>query len=142
MEPADLRQHRYLRLLDPLYHDNWLFDGEDSEFDVLPAESFQVNVAESLAKAAQAGMGVCLLPSFVACPPVRDGKLLRLLPEYRLRERSIYAVYPSRRFLDAKIKTWVEFLKAELPPLLAQDEALLEDPKHWAINSKLLRQQK
>ena len=73
---------------------------------------------------------------------MREGKLLRLLPEYRLRERNIYAIYPSRRFLDAKIKTWVEFLKAELPPLLTQDERLMEDPKHWAINSKLLRREK
>ncbi|MDH4565281.1 LysR family transcriptional regulator [Pseudomonas sp. BN414] len=142
VSPVDLQHHRYLRLLDPLYEDSWVFNGEQGEFNVLPAESFQVNVAESLAKAAQAGMGVCLLPSFVACPPVREGKLLRLLPEYRLRERNIYAIYPSRRFLDAKIKTWVEFLKAELPPLLTQDEALLEDPKRWAINAKLLRKEK
>ncbi|MBT8769326.1 LysR family transcriptional regulator [Metapseudomonas boanensis] len=131
-DPADLQQHRYLRLLDPLYHDNWVLNGDDGEFDVLPAESLQVNVAESLAKAAQAGMGFCLLPSFVACPFLREGSLLRVLPEYRLRARNIYAIYPSRRFLDAKIKTWVDFLKAELPPLLALDEAILDDSTHWA----------
>lgn len=126
-QPADLHRHRYLRLLDPLYE-----DGVDAEFEPLPAESFQVNVAESLAKAAQAGMGVCLLPSFVAAPAMRDGSLVRVLPEHRLRQRNIYAIYPSRRFLDAKIRTWVDFLKAELPPLLEQDEQLLEDPRHWA----------
>lgn len=69
---------------------------------------------------------------------MREGQLIRLLQEYRLRERNIHAIYPPRRFLDAKIKTWVEFLKAELPPLLAQVEALQDDPKHWAINSKWL----
>jgi DNA-binding transcriptional LysR family regulator len=127
-QPHELHQHRYLRLLDPLYE-----DGVDAEFGPLPGESFQVNVAESLARAAQAGMGVCLLPSFVAAPAMRDGSLLRLLPGHRLRQRNIYAIYPSRRFLDAKIRTWVDFLKAELPALLEQDEALLEDPRHWAV---------
>lgn len=130
--PADLRQHRYLRLLDPLYVDNWLLDDANGSYEVLPAEAFQVNIAESLAKAAQAGMGFCLLPSFVACPSLLDGSLVRLLPQYRLRERTIYALYPSRRFLDAKTRTWVEFLKAELPPLFAQDEAILDNPAHWA----------
>jgi len=125
--PEDLQQHRYLRLYDPLYE-----DGLDSEFEPLPDESFQVNVAESLAQAAQAGMGVCLLPSFVAAPAMSDGSLLRLLPAHRLRQRNIYAIYPSRRFLDAKIRTWVDFLRSELPPLLAQDEQLLEDRRHWA----------
>lgn len=127
-QPADLQGHRMLRLLDPLYQ-----DAVDNELGELPAECFQVNVAESLVRAAQAGMGVCLLPSFVAGPSLRDGSLLRLLPERRLRQRNIYAIYPSRRFLDAKIRTWVDFLKAELPPLLAADEALLDDRRCWAI---------
>ena len=132
-QPAELRKHRYLRLLDQLYVDNWVLDDpEHGSYEVLPSEAFQVNIAESLVKAAQAGMGFCLLPSFVACPYLRDGSLVRLLPEFRLRERNIYALYPSRRFLDAKIKTWVEFLKAELPPLFAADDATLDDPAHWA----------
>jgi hypothetical protein len=29
-------------------------------------------------------------------------------------------VYPSRRFLDAKVRTWVAFLQAHLPALLAE----------------------
>lgn len=62
--PSDLQQHRYLRLTDPLYRGQWDFG--DEQLDALPAECFQVNVAEALVKAAQAGMGFCLLPSFVA----------------------------------------------------------------------------
>ena len=77
-------------------------------------------------------MGFCLLPSFVASQPLREGRLLRILPQRRLRALNIYAIYPSRRFLDAKTRTWVEFLKAELPPLLQGDEAILDDPQHWA----------
>jgi hypothetical protein len=48
-------------------------------------------------------------------------------------------MYPSRRFLDAKTRTWVEFLKAELPPLLLADEAVLDNAQHWASPDKLLR---
>jgi hypothetical protein len=34
-------------------------------------------------------------------------------------------LYPSRQYLDAKIRTWVEFLRDELPPTLAADQAEL-----------------
>jgi hypothetical protein len=44
----------------------------------------------------------------------------------------VYALYPSRRFLDAKVRTWVDFLKAELPKLFAEHEAVMDDPRHWA----------
>ena len=136
-QPQDLQRHRHLRLTDPLYRGQ--SDFGDEQLEALPSECFQVNVAEALVKAAQAGMGFCLLPSFVASQPLREGRLLRILPQHRLRALNIYAIYPSRRFLDAKTRTWVEFLKAELPPLLQGDEAILDDPQHWATAEKLLR---
>ena len=63
-----------------------------------------------------------------------------ILPQHRLRALNIYAMYPSRRFLDAKTRTWVEFLKAELPPLLRGDEAVLDDERYWATPDGLLRE--
>lgn len=136
--PADLQQHRYLRLKDPLHDEQWGFAEDAEAIDALPAPCFQVNVAEALVKAAQAGMGFCLLPSFVASQPLREGRLLRILPQHHLRTLNIYALYPSRRFLDAKTRTWVEFIKSELPPLLAHDEAILDTPSYWASTEKLL----
>jgi DNA-binding transcriptional LysR family regulator len=85
-----------------------------------------------MVKASEAGMGISLLPFFTATRPLSDGTLLRLLPDYRPRQRNVYALYPSRRFLDAKVRTWVDFLKAELPRLFAEHEAVMNDPRHWA----------
>lgn len=59
-------------------------------------------------------------------------RLLRLLPDYRLRERNIFALYPSRRFLDAKVRTWVAFLQEQLPLLLAGHVRVIENPEYWA----------
>lgn len=39
---------------------------------------------------------------------------------------NVYALYPSRRYLDAKIRTWVDFLREALPAMLDADEALLK----------------
>jgi len=130
--PQDLYEHRCLRSIDPLFSDRWVFQDGDEELIVRPGDTFQVNVAEAMAQAAAAGMGICLLPNFVAAKSLQQGSLKRLLPQFRLHQRSIYALYPSRSFLDAKTRTWIEMLKEELPKAFALDQEVLDDPHYWA----------
>ena len=130
--PADLSHHRCLHLVDPLFTDSWTFRDEHGEQSIRPGNVFQVNVAEAMAQAAQAGLGICLLPDYVAVDSYQRGSLVRVLPHYRLHEKSIFALYPSRRFLDAKVRTWVEFLKQEIPKVLEKHQAIVDDPAHWA----------
>jgi hypothetical protein len=40
---------------------------------------------------------------------------------------NVYALYPSRKFIDAKTRTWVKFLRTHLPKVIARDEALLAE---------------
>jgi DNA-binding transcriptional LysR family regulator len=129
--PEQLLQHRRLHLQD-FQEDEWRFQGEAGDLSVPPGTAFRTNVADAMVKATQEGMGISLLPFFSAAPALQDGSLLRLLPDYRLRERTIFAVYPSRRFLDAKVRTWVTFLQASLPALLAEYVGVVEQPGHWA----------
>ncbi|MBM7059089.1 LysR family transcriptional regulator [Pseudomonas sp. UL073] len=130
--PAELDQHRCLRMVEPLYEEAWLFHDAHGEHCVQPGQTFLTNVAESMVKAAEAGMGVCLLPFYTASGPLAAGSLQRVLPDYRLRERAIHAIYPSRHYLDAKVRTWIDFLRDELPALFAEHEQVLADPRHWA----------
>ncbi|MBP3862995.1 MAG: LysR family transcriptional regulator, partial [Pseudomonas sp.] len=125
--PEDLHQHRCLHLVDPLFTDSWTFRDDEGEQVIRPGNVFQVNVAEAMANAAEAGLGICLLPDYVAVGSYQRGSLVRLLPHYRLHEKNIYALYPSRRFLDAKVKTWVEFLKEEIPKVLERHQAIVDD---------------
>ncbi|MBA1226339.1 LysR family transcriptional regulator [Stutzerimonas stutzeri] len=128
--PTDLHDHRCLRLLDPVFADDWHFVGDGVEEVIRPGETFKVNVAEAMASAAEAGMGICLLPDYVAAPALQRGTLLRLLPQYRLQEKQIHA--PSRRFLDAKIRTWLDFLAQALPRAFDDYHRVLRDETHWA----------
>jgi len=83
-------------------------------------------VAEALAVAVREGMGVGVLPLYTAIGGLRNGDFVRVMPEYRSHLMNIYAVYPSRQYLDAKIRTWVDFLREELPATLEADEAALQ----------------
>ncbi|WP_043237483.1 LysR family transcriptional regulator [Stutzerimonas azotifigens] len=134
--PEDLVEHRCLHLVDPAFPEGWVFREDGVEHTIRPAVAFQVNVAEAIAQAATAGMGICLLPDFAAAGLLEQGRLVRLLPRHRLHEKGVYALYPSRRFLDAKVKTWVEFLRHEVPHAFAGLRATLEDPRYWATPSE------
>ncbi len=38
---------------------------------------------------------------------------------------NIYALYPSRKFTNAKNRMWVDFLRGYLPDVIARDNAML-----------------
>jgi DNA-binding transcriptional LysR family regulator len=85
----------------------------------------QVNIAEALIGAIQEGMGIGALPLYAAVEGLCDGTLARVLPSYRLQKLNIYALYPSRKFIDAKTRTWVDFLRVHIPEVIARDKALV-----------------
>lgn len=47
------------------------------------------------------------------------------MPEYTAQSMNLYALYSSREYLDAKIRTWVDFLRDELPATLAAERTAL-----------------
>ncbi|QEY72047.1 LysR family transcriptional regulator [Pseudomonas denitrificans (nom. rej.)] len=130
--PEELQEHRCLMLADPLFPEGWHFAEGSGEMPFVFENVLKVNLPEAASLAAASGMGVCLLPGFVAARALREGRLLRVLPEQRLHGREVFALYSSRRFLDAKIRTWVDFLKQRLPQAFASDQAVLADPRYWA----------
>jgi DNA-binding transcriptional LysR family regulator len=106
--------------------DKWLFHGPDGEeLAHIDHTHFQVNTADALTEAVVAGMGIGALPVYSAVEGLRNGSLVRVMPGYSLFHLNIYALYPSRQFLDAKIRTWVEFLRDCIPGMLAEDEQLM-----------------
>ncbi len=126
--PADLTHHECLILKSPAFPANdWVLEGPEGSVEMTVDGPVQVNIAESLAVAIREGMGIGTLPVYAAIDGLRDGTLVRVLPHHILQKSNVYALYPSRKFVDAKTKTWVEFLRAHLPQVIARDLALLEE---------------
>jgi DNA-binding transcriptional LysR family regulator len=127
-QPADLAHHECLILHTPAFppHD-WVLDGPNGSEMMEVNGPVHVNIAESLIVAIREGMGIGMLPLYAAISGLRDGTLVRVLPEYTAQKMNIYALYPSRKFIDAKTRTWVEFLRTHLPKVIARDEALLAE---------------
>ena len=126
-KPSDLLNHACLRLVSPVIPlEKWLFDGpEGQEMVTINSSPFLVNSADAMKTAITSGMGVGVLPVYAAIEGLRNGTLVRVMPKYRSQELNLYAIYPSRQYLDAKIKTWVEYLRGSLPEILAAHQAEL-----------------
>ncbi|HHL4077886.1 LysR family transcriptional regulator [Burkholderia sola] len=61
-----------------------------------------------------AGAGVAALPLHCVIDDIRQGSLVRLFPEQRLEHTPVFVLYASRRHVDAKIRTFVDFLAAHM----------------------------
>jgi DNA-binding transcriptional LysR family regulator len=72
------------------------------------------NNAFVLLTACRSGAGIGLLPASVASADLRSRELRHVLPAWTSTEQGIYAVYPSARFIPAKVRAFVEFVAARL----------------------------
>ena len=63
-----------------------------------------------LHQAALQGMGMAFMPKFLIAEDLAARRLELLLPEHAKFETIICGVYPSRKFLSAKVKTFLEFI--------------------------------
>ncbi|HJV51741.1 MAG TPA: LysR family transcriptional regulator [Noviherbaspirillum sp.] len=73
------------------------------------------NNGDLLRQCALAGMGIVLRPSFALGDDLAAGRLVRLLPEHHLQSLSVVMVYPSRRLLSAKVRSFVDFMAQQFP---------------------------
>ena len=62
------------------------------------------------AGAALSGLGFCMLAEFIAAPDLKSGALVTALDDRILSGGGIFAVYPHRRYLPAKVRVFVDFL--------------------------------
>lgn len=125
--PDSLGEHDCLRIVNTVMPtENWVFEGPEGVVTVsTPLSPFHVNTADAMTVAITQGMGIGIQPIASAVEGLKAGTLVRVLPEYHFEELNVFAIYPSRKFVDAKIKTWVEFLKHYIPVLLASDEKIV-----------------
>lgn len=92
-------------------YSNWRFVEHDGTgFSVSVNGPIEVNSPLATVRAAQSGLGVAGVPDFIARPRIADGRLVSVLEDYLPQDRGIYAIYPHRRYLPAKVRALVDFL--------------------------------
>ncbi len=114
--PEDLAKHSCLGYSYDVAGNEWRFSGPDGEHTVQVSGGLRANNGDLLRVAALGGAGIVLQPRFLVGADLRAGRLRSVLAEYNSRELGIYAVYPSRKYLSAKVRSFIDFLAERFGP--------------------------
>ncbi|WP_211471291.1 LysR family transcriptional regulator [Collimonas humicola] len=112
-QPADLARHNcltYTLAQKPNEYEFYAADG--SEHPVTVRGNLQANTGIALRSAALAGLGIAATSSFIVHEDLRRGDLQRVLPDFDLKPRDLYAIYPQNRHLSPKVRAFVDFAVA------------------------------
>ena len=112
LHPRDLAGHDIL-----LYaNEQWRFRVGKAWEHVRVRPRMRADNGEMLRAAAIAGLGICILPSFIAAPAFESGELVPLLTDYPTEEGGLHAVMPPGRATTARVRALVDFLAARFGP--------------------------
>lgn len=114
-EPSDISQHVCLNFAYEQLRHHWTISDGDGMTAISITSKLVSNNGDLLRQCALAGMGIVIRSSFTLGDDLRTGRLIRLLPRHHLGRLAVMMVYPSRRFLPAKVRSFVEFMNARFP---------------------------
>jgi DNA-binding transcriptional LysR family regulator len=112
--PADLPAHACLGYTLTGTGAEWRLEGPNGTEAVPISGPIRADNGDMLRLAAVHGAGIILQPQFIVGDDLAAGRLVRVLPEWQSSEFGVYAVYPSRKHLSAKVRTFVDLLAARL----------------------------
>ncbi|TPE52720.1 LysR family transcriptional regulator [Amaricoccus solimangrovi] len=107
----DLHRHQLLHYSNLATGNFWRLrapSGEERQIRV--GGRLTVNNGDSLMRAAEMGLGIALLPSFIIRGAIREGRLVELLPDRAVESLGVFAVYPEGRFAQPKLRAFIDFL--------------------------------
>lgn len=112
--PRDLVDHACLQYGYQQTGAVWVLQKDAELHRVSFKSGFSANNGEVLQAAAEAGLGIVMLPHFIAGEAMQAGRLVPVLDDWALPALSVNAVYPANRRLPLKTRRFIDFLVAEL----------------------------
>lgn len=107
--PAELERHRCLSYAN-FGKSVWELSQNGRTERVAVSGHFSANEATTLLRAALAGGGIALQPTYLANPHIASGELRALLPGWELPVMAINALYTSRRHQSPAVRALLDFL--------------------------------
>ncbi|MBY5663706.1 LysR family transcriptional regulator [Rhizobium leguminosarum] len=116
---ADLDSHRGIFYTNRGVAD-WRFQTPDGAIVVRAKLALGINNGDMLRDAAIAGLGIALLPAFIAGPAIREGRLAEIDVGHKPEAEFIYMAHPEGRNPSAKLRAIADHLKKSFG-----------DPPYW-----------
>ncbi len=112
--PEDLKNHTCIIDSNFRIGKKWPFispDGETASIDVMSRVS--VNSPRAVKEMVLAHGGIGMIPRFIVENELKTDALTQVLPDYRTLEFGLFAIYPHRKYLSKKVRSFIDFLMDE-----------------------------
>lgn len=114
-QPSELAVHAALIYSSVQGDERWHFTAADGTVQQVPvAGPLRSNNLSALLSAARLGLGLALLPRYVAHESLKTGAVQLLLAAWTLPEQEVHAVFPSPRLVPTKVSGFVTWLQGQL----------------------------
>ncbi|MBB2700357.1 LysR family transcriptional regulator [Rhizobium phaseoli] len=111
----DLAAHDCLVFSSRDQRQGWRFRGDDGAWVKAQGRSrLRLDSSEAIRDAAVAGLGIALLPGFLAAGDLAAGRLRHVLPELEIDDAKIVALYPDKRLLEPRVRRFIDLIVEEL----------------------------
>ena len=114
--PAEVAIHPCLIYSTVQGDERWHFSSEGREHSVPVRGPLRSNNLSALLEAVRDGMGLAVLPRYVADASVRSGAVVPLLGEFALPVQEVHAVFPSPKLVPSKVTGFIAFLQQRFTP--------------------------
>ncbi len=126
-QPADLARHSCLAFRLPGFRSRWILRQAGRKQHEVEIEARHLaSSALALRDCARAGMGLAMLPHWIADADVAGDRLLDVFPRYQATatdfNTAAWLLYPSRAHLPLKVRSLIDYLQREFarrPPWLS-----------------------
>lgn len=113
--PAELARHNCLIYSYASSADEWTFTSPDGErHGVRISGNLRATNGDIIKAAVLDGAGLMRQPLFLCAQELHDGRLVQVLGDHRCDDVAIQAVYPSRKYLSAKVRSFIDHLADSL----------------------------
>ena len=124
--PRELAGHALLLYANIPAYEQWRFRVGGRWEHVRGRPRFRADNGETLREAAIAGIGIVILPSFIASPAIQSGALEVLLRDFPLEEVGLHLVMPPGRAATARVRALIDFLAFRFGPEPAWDPCWMQ----------------
>lgn len=115
--PGDLETHEVVRFAGLASRGVLDFECGAQQITVRTAGRFRVNNSLALRECLLEGIAVGSAPAWLVQDCIDAGDLVRLLPDWTLASQSLHLVYPSRRYLPLRTRTFLHFMTERIAVL-------------------------
>lgn len=113
--PEDLGAHAAIELSAAAAHP-WRLVGPTGTHSVRPVRRATCSSGHALLEMAKAGLGLIAQPDFLVADAVKEGSLVRVLPEFAAPDRMVHLIYPHAPFMPAHLRSLVERIRETCGP--------------------------